>query len=222
MKALKVSLIFFLFSFLSFLLPYSSSFAASESKEQKEACDHEVDCGLTFKDRNAGPRWLEVEPFFGEYLGNHLNNSFMTGAQVGVRVTNPLTVGAEFNYARVSYDAGSDFALSGVKTRNQYMAFGFATYSFPLLQRTGKTIQELDLFVTLGLGYMNINTQSEVMGVIGGGLRTYFKPWLALRFDVNTYMYNMPTYKGGTFADDWTFTAGPAFYFLPKKQNTSK
>lgn len=204
-------------STLIVLLISLSSPLFAESKEEKEACNQDVNCGLSFQDRDAGPRWLEVEPFIGEYLGNHLNNTYMLGGQLGVRISNPLTLGVEFNFSRVNYDNGSDFGLSNPTTRNQYMAFGFATYSFPLLQRSGKTIQELDLFVTLGLGYMNINAQSEVMGVIGGGLRTYFKPWLALRFDVNTYMYNLPTYNGGAFSDDWTFTAGPAFYFMPKK-----
>jgi hypothetical protein len=173
--------------------------------------------GLDFKTRKAQRRLIEFEPFVGEYLGNILNNSFVTGARLGVRITEAITIGAEFNYSRVQFDPNSSFGRS-VTTRNEFISDAFFSYAFPVLQRSGKTIQELDLFLTVGIGDIHINGKDRFVGFVGGGTKMFFKPgWLALRVDFNTYMYSLPRQNDSKFADDWSFTVGPSFLFLPKK-----
>jgi len=174
--------------------------------------------GLDFKTRRAQRRLIEFQPFFGEYLGNILNNSFVGGARLGFRITEAITLGAEFNYSRDQFDPNSSFGRS-VRTRNEYITDVFFSYAVPLLQRSSrKTVQELDLFATAGIGDLHINGKDRVVGLLGGGMKLFFKPgWIALRVDVNTYLYSLPRLNDSKFADDWTFTAGPSFLFLPRK-----
>ncbi len=175
--------------------------------------------GLDFKTRKALPRWLEIEPFVGEYLGNRLDNSFVTGGRVGVRVSDAVSLGVELDYSRIQFDPASSFG-SSVKNKNEYLGLGYFSYTLPILQRAGKAIQEADLFTTIGIGGMRINQQNRVVGMIGGGLKLYTSlPWLAVRFDVNTYLYSLPMPNGSKFADDWAFNVGPSFLFLPKKNS---
>ena len=66
---------------------------------------------------------------------------------------------------------------------------------------------------------MHINGKNRVMGLIGGGFKIFFKKkWLALRFDVNTYMYSAsPHFRFKIRRRLVPFTLGPSFLFLPKK-----
>ncbi len=194
----------------------NTSFASAFSGEKTSSCSLEAPCGLDFKTRQSKRRLLELEPFFGEYLGNHLHNSWVGGLRLGFRITEAITIGTEFNYSQAQYDPNSNFGRS-VKTRNEFINDVYFSYAFPLLQRSGKTIQELDLYTSLGIGNLRINDKNRVVGLVGGGLKMFFKPWLALRFDVNTYMYSLPRATDSKFADDWTFSLGPSFLFLPQK-----
>ncbi|MBL7685714.1 MAG: hypothetical protein JNK65_06745 [Deltaproteobacteria bacterium] len=189
-------------------------FTTSKISSAQESIPAELD----FKTRHATRRLIEFEPFIGEYLGNYLNNSLMGGARLGFRVTEAISLGVEFNYNRIQFDPTSNLGRS-INSRNQYITDFYFTYAFPVLQRAGKTVQEMDLFTTVGVGHMRINSKDRIVGVIGGGLKIFFnKPrWLALRFDVNTYMYSIPRLTDSKFADDWTFSIGPSFLFLPKK-----
>ncbi len=182
----------------------------------------EIPPGLDFKTRKATRRLIEFEPFGGEYLGNLTEYSFIVGGRLGFRVTEAITVGAEFNYSRINYDPTSDFGRS-VTAHNEYIVDAYMNYAFPILQRAGKTIQEADLFVTLGIGDVHINAKNRLAGLIGGGIKVFFSnpEWLALRFDVNTYLYSIPTLNSSQFGDDWTFSVGPSFLFMPKKPKTS-
>ncbi len=198
------------------------SSASAQAESQPSACTQEVPCGLDFKKRGAQPRWLELQPFGGEYLGNRFNNSWAAGGRFGIRVTGALTVGAEFIYSQMNYDHTSAFGAM-VKSRNIFITDAYALYSFPILQRAGKNLQEMDLFTTLGLGNIRVNDTNNLVGLVGGGLRMFFKPqWLGLRIDVNTYMYGLKTASGTKFTDDWIFTAGPDFFFFPKKLKEPK
>jgi len=208
-----------LFLVMIFLSLPSSLLLADSSKTESKPATCSADCipaGLDFKTRKAGRRLVEFEPFIGEYLGNILNNSFLTGARLDFRVTNAISIGTEFNYSRAQFDPNSNFGRS-VTTRNEYISDVFFAYAIPLLQRSGKNLQELDLFTTVGIGDLHINGKDCFVGLLGGGLKVYFKPaWLALRFDVNTYLYSLPRLTDSKFADDWTFTVGPSFLFVPK------
>jgi hypothetical protein len=198
--------------------PESTPAQSAESKGA-EICP-QSDCipaGLQFKTRKAQARWIEFEPYFGEYLGNTLHNSYVAGGRFALRVAQAMSVGAEFNYSHIYFDPAGNFGRS-VTTRNQYYTDAFFTYAFPVLQRAGKTVEEADLYTTLGIGDMHINGKDRIMGLIGGGFKIYFKQkWLALRFDVNTYMYSIPKSTGSAFVDDWNFTLGPSLLFIPKK-----
>lgn len=205
----------------SFIVPVFAS-AETQPESQASLCSQEIPCGLNFKKRGARPRWLEVQPFVGEYLGDSFNNSWAAGGRVGVRVTDAITVGAEVVYSKMSYDNTSAYGAT-VQNRNIFITDAYGIYSFPILQRAGKSLQEMDLFTTLGLGNIRVNNTNNLVGLVGGGLRMYFKPnWLGLRIDVNTYMYGLNTPTGTKFVDDWVFTAGPDFFFFPKKLKESK
>lgn len=192
----------------------SQGFSQAESQA---SCSSEIPCGLNFKKRGARPHWLEIEPFGGEYLGNRLENSWVVGARFGIRLTDAITVGGEFNYSQIEYDRTSAFGAT-VKTRNLFLTDAYFLYSFPILQRAGKTLQEMDLFTSVGLGNLRVNGTNNLTGLVGGGLRMFFKPgWFGIRVDVNTYMYGLDTPSGTKFTDDWVFTAGPDFFLFPKK-----
>ncbi len=209
--------LFFLAVSVCFLTFNSSQvFSASES-QASSSCTEQMPCGLGFNTRFAKSRWLELQPYVGEYLGNRSNNSWAAGGRFGIRVTDGLTVGAEFTYSYLEYSPTSSFGMT-VTDRNVLISNVYASYAFPILQRAGKNLQEMDLFTTLGIGNIRINSQNNLNGLVGGGLRMYFKPgWFAIRFDVNTYMYSLKTASGSKFNDDWIFTAGPDFFLFPKK-----
>jgi hypothetical protein len=210
--SLFLGMIFFSFPFPPLL--------AKESKTETKPALCASDCipaGLDFKTRKAQRRLVEFEPFIGEYLGNILNNSFVVGGRLDFRITEAISIGTEFNYSRAEFDPNSNFGRS-VTTRNEYITDVFFAYAIPLIQRSGKRIQELDLFTTVGIGDLHINGKDCFVGLLGGGLKVFFKPsWLALRFDVNTYLYSLPRLTDSKFADDWSFTVGPSFLFVPKK-----
>ncbi|MBF0493289.1 MAG: hypothetical protein HQM15_11005 [Deltaproteobacteria bacterium] len=199
MKSKKI-LIFFLFFFF-----FNTALKAEEKN---------IPSQLDFNTRDNKIRFLEIEPFVGEYLGNYLNNSYVLGARLGFRLTGAITVGAEFNYSSMQFDDDSQFGKS-VTDRKEMITQGYFTYAFPILQRTGKAIQEADLTTTVGAGLIHLNGKNRFEGCVGGGLKIYTsKPWLALRFDVMTYMYSIPRLNDSRFADDWTFSAGPSFLFF--------
>jgi len=118
--------------------------------------------GLDFKTRQAQRRLIEFEPFFGEYLGNIPSNSFVTGGRLAFRFAQAMSIGMEVNYSRLQFDPTSLLGRS-VTTRNEIFSDVFFTYAFPVLQRSGKTIQEADLYTTLGLGDMHINGKNRIM-----------------------------------------------------------
>jgi outer membrane beta-barrel protein len=216
---LKLSICFFLsLIFLSTSFPIYASSKKPSNVETKPA--QEIPAGLDFKTRHATRRLIEFEPFVGEYLGNILNNSFVVGGRLAFRVTEAISIGADFNYSQAQFDPNSNFGQS-VHTRNEFITDALFMYSFPVLQRTGKAVQEADLFATLGAGDLHINGKDRFVGVVGGGLKIFFKqPWLALRFDVTTYLYSLPRLTDSKFADDWSFTVGPSFLFVPKKSSS--
>lgn len=200
---------FLLWAFLGF--PFL--LLASES----QPCEVAPPPGLDFKTRQATRRLIELEPFGGEYLGNYLHNSYVVGGRLGFRVSEAITLAAEFNYTGVRYDGGSEFGKSSPSSREWIGAFTF-NYAFPILQRTGKAIQEADLTTTVGLGNLHIDGKERLVGVVGGGLKLFTAlPWLALRFDAMTYLYSLPRANDSKFADDWTFTVGPSFLFVPRR-----
>lgn len=181
----------------------------AKEKEKPVSVSSELD----FETRKAKFYRFELEPFGGEYLGNYLNNSWLVGARFGYRFNDNISFGAEFSYSRIQYDASSSFGAIA-HNRNEYITDAFISLAFPMLQRTGRVISELDVFTTFGVGDLHINGGDNFVGLIGGGMRMYFKPkWIALKIDVNTYMYELPTRSGSSFSDDWTFTVGPSFLF---------
>ncbi|MFO1520436.1 MAG: hypothetical protein U1F57_12370 [bacterium] len=174
----------------------------------------EIPPGLDFKTRRAQRRLIEFEPFGGEYLGNYLNNSFVVGARLAFRITEAISIGAEFNYSNAQFRSHRQSADPS--------PLGKSSSRMPSSMRhpssKAKGHSRSDLFTTVGIGDIHINGKDRVVGVLGGGLKLFFKPsWLALRFDINTYMYSLPRLNDSKFADDWSFTLGPSFLFVPKK-----
>jgi len=206
---MKLKWIFVFFSL--FLIGYSSVVFSEEQLPET------IPAGLDFKTRKAIPRKLELEPYVGEYLGNQLNNSFALGGRIAYRLNHSFSLGLDLLYSRLQYDPLSSFGQS-VQSRNQVLSLFTGMFAIPVLQRTGKTISEVDLFTTFGLGDNYINKKHRFTGMLGGGMKIYTKiPWLALRFDVSTYMYSLPRLTDSKFADDWVFSVGPSFLIFPKK-----
>ncbi|MFA5812884.1 MAG: hypothetical protein WC956_11245, partial [bacterium] len=78
--------------------------------------------------------------------------------------------------------------------------------------RSGNSIIECDLFLTLGGGTMQINRSWKYLIEIGGGMKVYMPiPWLAVRFDVASYLHPTPKPTGNSFNADLAINAGVSF-----------
>lgn len=202
--------------FLSIFLVFA--FSTILQAKENSSSDEEVPAGLDFKTRKNVRRLIEFNPFGGSYVGSYLNSSYVFGGRLAFRVTERFAIGGEFNYSNLRYDLNSNFAQSGVRTRNEYIADIFGMYNIPVLERPFKKIQEVDLFTTIGLGDLNINKKNRIVGVVGGGIRLFTSvPWFALKVDVNTYIYSLPRLNNSKIASDWTSTLGPSFLFVPRQ-----
>lgn len=203
----------FLFILALFLLAPFSTFLNAEEKHP-ESSSEIIPSALDFKTRKNAPRLIEFTPFGGTYRGSYLNYSFVTGGRLAFRVSDRFQVGVLFNYSRIQYDPQSNFAESGIRTRNEYISNAFMTYNIAALERPFKKIKEIDLFATVGIGDLNINNKNRVAGLIGVGMKSFTSiPWLAIRFEVNSYLYSFPRFNHSKFAGDFTSTVGPSFLF---------
>jgi hypothetical protein len=75
-----------------------------------------------------------------------------------------------------------------------------------------------DLFATIGGGSIQINDIWKYLIVVGGGIRVYTPiPWLAIRFDINSYMHPTPGPGGSGFNADMVMNLGMSFMIPPRK-----
>jgi hypothetical protein len=123
-----------------------------------------------------------------------------------------MAIGAEYSYSDLRADSSGDFGGT-LTTHQNHLVFGALAFSNAAAFRAGETI-DCDLFFTIGGGAMTINRQWQWTAVVGGGIRVYLPvPWLAIRFDVNSYMHPTPKPGGDAFNADLALNAGVSFIF---------
>ena len=81
--------------------------------------------------------------------------------------------------------------------------------------RLGSVLIELDLYLTLGAGAIQLDGDWDALGVVGGGLKAYPGiSWLAIRIDVNNYLHRVRKPAGDTVDMDPSFSLGVSFLLL--------
>ncbi len=158
-------------------------------------------------------------PYGGSYLGSSVGQSFIAGAKGYYHIDNTWAVGANFGYSRLLTDVRNNFGGS-VEDDNLYLGDIEATLSNDTAMRAGKSLIEIDFYLTLGAGMIRINDYNEPMGVIGGGAKFYTGlNWLALTVEVINYAHYTDQPGKDTFDFDTTFIGGVSFLFNNNKKN---
>lgn len=191
----------------------------------KESADikHDVPkiLDLNFRFQKAGR--FEFSPCVSSYLGQTIDQTWTAGGRLYYNFTDPqmaLAAGVNYQYGRIYVGPSADF---GHGRKNDYFQIINAemTLSNDLAMRSGKSIVELDMFMTLGIGTMYINAEWEPFGVIGGGVKVYpGVDWFALRIDVNNYLHPTPRPPKEPIDCDVAFIFGAPFFF-PRAKNGS-
>lgn len=160
---------------------------------------------------------FELIPYAGSYLGSSVGQTFIAGAKAYYHIDSTWAVGANFGYAYLLTDGRNNFGGS-LQDDNLYLGDIEATVSNDLAMRVGKSLVEIDFYLTLGAGMMRLNDYNEPMGVIGGGAKFYTGiDWLAFTVDVMNYAHYTDQPGKDTFDFDVTFTGGLCFMFNNKK-----
>jgi hypothetical protein len=172
---------------------------------------------LDVDERDAEMYRIEFTPYFGTYLGDTLQNSYMAGAVLDFRLTPKLSLGVDFGWSPISVDRLSDFG-STVTNSNLYSIQGMLTLNMPAAFLSRKDVVETDFFTTFGGGVMRINNSTRGDGFIGGGMKMYsgLARWFAVRVEMRGYFSSLNTPSGSDFTTDWTITAGPTFMLPPR------
>ena len=162
----------------------------------------------------------EINIFGGDYLSDETHNSWDAGAKYFLHLNNTFAIGASYIYTPIYTDYDSTFGKT-LKSRKQHIIDAEMMIANDAAIRSGSSIIECDLFLTLGVGTMWINEHYEPMGMIGGGIKFYTPlPWIAVRFDVNTYIHPTPNPLGDTFNADMQVSGGVSFLFPTKHIET--
>ncbi len=161
---------------------------------------------------------LELSPHGGSYLGRSVGSSFLTGVRAHLHLSELLAVGASYDYSRLQ----SPSALATLPAaRDLHSILAEASLANDLAMRVGKTLIALDLYLTLGLGALQIADEWKLAGVVGGGVKFYTRlSWLAVRIDLQSHIHPTPTGPGAQRVDvDLALTGGLSF-FLPARPST--
>jgi hypothetical protein len=154
---------------------------------------------------------IELALFGGTYTGPSLRKSWITGARSYFHLSNMFAVGGSYGFSRhaVNHYAGPS---SQLEQRNTHYLSAEGAMSTDVAMRVGRSLLELDLYMTLGVGARQLDGDWGPLGVIGGGVKLYTGlSWLAVRIDVNNYLHRV----GGAVDMDISFAANVAFLFPP-------
>lgn len=155
---------------------------------------------------------IELSPYIGNYLGDQMNNMLSFGGKAYYHFTNIIALGVNYSHTKIS-DDDPIFTSKGVNIYNLDFLL-----SNPASFWIGKVVH-CDLFLSLGIGAIDINKNTEILGEVGGGIKVYFKPdWIALRIDVTSYIHPTPTSRGTKVNSDLAMTFGASFYIPMKKK----
>lgn len=154
---------------------------------------------------------VELALFGGTYTGPSLKKSWITGARGYFHLSNMFALGASYGF---SHHAVNQFAGPGtlLRQRNTHYISGEGAMSTDVAMRMGRTLIEMDLYMTLGAGARQLDGDWGPLGVIGGGVKFYTGlSWLAVRIDVNNYLHKV----GDAVDMDVSFSGNVAFLFPP-------
>lgn len=159
----------------------------------------------------------ELGVFGGDYLGDEWLNTWDAGAHYYLHINHTFAIGAAYTYSRIRASANSSFGGS-LTNNNEHILNTEVAISNDCAFRSGKTIVECDLFLTLGGGAVQINSQWKPLAIVGGGMKIYLPPpYLAIRFDVNSYLHPTAKPDGDAFNADIGFNLGLSFLFSQRK-----
>jgi len=188
--------------------------SAEARKEPKEL--EEIPASLDYDRRKAVDHRFELSPYAGDYFGDKLNHTFITGADLTFNFTNMFGIVGNFSWSQASVDRTS--ALGAIfKQKNEYIFDGGFVVNMPAVFRSRNSLVECDLYTTIGAGVLNINGSSHVGGFLGGGMK--IRPnvkWLAIRVDIRDYFTSIDNPGGSDFENDLTVRVGPTFLIPPE------
>jgi hypothetical protein len=152
---------------------------------------------------------LELAIFGGTYTGPSLKKSWITGGRGYFHLSNMFAVGGSYGY---SHHAVNQYAGPGtqLEQRNTHYLTAEGAMSTDVAMRMGRSLIEMDLYMTLGAGARQLNGDWGPLGMIGGGVKFYTGlSWLAVRIDVNNYLHRV----GDAVDMDISFSGNVAFLF---------
>ncbi|MCC6750283.1 MAG: hypothetical protein IT371_21645 [Deltaproteobacteria bacterium] len=160
---------------------------------------------------------LELSPHGGSLLGRTLGSSFLVGVRAHLHLSPWLALGASYDYSRIPSSAAFEVLPT---VREVHLLLGEASISNDLAMRVGRRLVALDLFLTVGLGSMNLAQAWKLAGLVGGGVKFYVGlPWLAVRIDLLTVIHPTPVSRVSSRIDaDIALTGGVSF-FLPARRS---
>lgn len=185
-------------------------------KRQDPAAQEEIPASLDYDRRKAVDHRLELSPYIGDYFGDKLNHTFVTGADLTFNFTNMFGIVGNFSWSQASVDRTS--ALGAIfRQKNEWIYDGGFVINMPAVFRSRKSLVECDLYTTIGAGVVSINGGSHVGGFLGGGMK--IRPnlkWLAIRVDIRDYFTSLNNPGGSDFENDLTVRVGPTFLIPPE------
>jgi len=205
--------LFLAFALLIFATPIAAIAEEAQRPDDENVNIHAVPPILDphFRHRKKGQ--LEISPYGGSNLGASLSQTWIAGSRLYLHLNNTYAIGANYSFSTIG--GAANRSMGGILEDDiLHYLNAEAMISNDVAMRVGSSLIEMDLYMTLGVGGIFINTDWQPMGVAGGGVKVYTGiPWLAVRVDVNNYIH--PTqHRGSTAVDcDVTFTGGISFLF---------
>ena len=172
---------------------------------------------LNFQKRDAQQYRIELSPYFGDYVGDILRHSILSGAHADVRLSPAVSLGADVGWSQIEYDPTDSFGRIATDD-NLYAVQGVFTYNMPAAFPTNGSVIKSDFFTTLGGGVLRINRSYRGDGFIGGGMKVYtpWARWFGLRIEIRNYFSSLQTAAGTRFTSDVSLMLGPTFMLPPK------
>jgi hypothetical protein len=159
---------------------------------------------------------FELFPYIGSYLGASFGQTWIAGGRLGYHFNNTFSLNGGYAFSKLYLNKASGYGAT-LTSDNVHYVDGQLMISTDAAIRTGKSVLELDLFTSLGVGAVKANNMWEPMGIIGGGVKIYTGlPWLAGRIDVNAYLHPTKHETAEPIDVDVGFLGGLSFLFPTK------
>jgi hypothetical protein len=192
--------------------------SSPKAEPQKKAGQRSIPRILDTAYRHPKRHQLELTIFGGSYLGAHLKSSWLAGVRAYFHFDHMFALGAAYGTSQLAPSARENFG-GAFDERTVHFVDGELSISNAVAMRVGKTLLELDLYLTVGAGAMRLNANWEFLGVIGGGIKVYTPvSWLAVRVDLNTFLHRTRRLDVSSIDGDITLTLGLSFLLPPRKR----